>query len=425
MAVKRKLSRTEGKANLETLAFDERFGLLVEAEWGARENKRLARALHEAKLKLSQACLEAIDYPARRELDKAVVRQLATCRWVAEHHNVILVGATGVGKSFIACALAHQACRKGYRAGYRRASRLFHELTLARADGTYLRLLGKLARLDVLVIDDWGLAPVQDPERRDLLEILEDRYGARSTIITSQLPPAQWHDYLADATLADAICDRLRSSARQRPPTCAKRTLTAKGGQARRLTAPPSVAPLRSRCPDRSVHHKAIWVFTMTGMRNLHVHRAAPPGPYSGLSPSPAARVPGSRLFAGELLRVLGEDVPAGWRAEVIRAPLLLSGQRCLLLVSAHPANRVLHHERSSPLSRVGSCPGFRTSRNDARRRLQRAPPKRPPSRRVRQRASTFAIPVTMWNRHFGGSRAGPVSDADNLSKHQAHKSAA
>jgi DNA replication protein DnaC len=164
-------------------------------------------------LKLSQACIEAIDYPARRELDKAVIRQLATCRWIAEHHNVILVGATGVGKSFIACALAHQACRKGHRAGYRRASRLFHELTLARADGTYIRLLGKLARLDVLLIDDWGLAPVQDQERRDLLEILEDRYATRSTIITSQLPPAQWHDYLADATLADSICDRLLHNA--------------------------------------------------------------------------------------------------------------------------------------------------------------------------------------------------------------------
>jgi DNA replication protein DnaC len=201
------------QADLTALAFDERFGLLVEAEWTARENRRLSRALQEAKLKLSQACIEAIDYPARRELDKAVIRQLATCRWIAEHHNVILVGATGVGKSFIACALAHQACRKGYRAGYRRASRLFHELTLARADGTYVRLLGKLARLDVLLIDDWGLAPVQDPERRDLLEILEDRYATRSTIITSQLPPAQWHDYLADATLADSICDRLLHNA--------------------------------------------------------------------------------------------------------------------------------------------------------------------------------------------------------------------
>jgi DNA replication protein DnaC len=142
------------QADLAALAFDDRFGLLVEAEWAARENRRLVRALQDAKLKLSQACIEAIDYPARRELDKAVIRQLATCRWIAEHHNVILVGATGVGKSFIACALAHQACRKGYRAGYRRASRLFHELTLARADGTYIRLLGKLARLDVLLIDD-------------------------------------------------------------------------------------------------------------------------------------------------------------------------------------------------------------------------------------------------------------------------------
>src|SRR5437667_7378849 len=201
------------QADMTALAFDERFGLLVEAEWLARENKRLARALQEAKLKLSQACIEAIDYPARRELDKAVIRQLATGRWIEEHHNVILVGATGVGKSFLACALAHQACRKGYRAGYRRASRLFHELALARADGTYVRLLANLARLDVLVVDDWGLAPVQDPERRDFLEILEDRYGTHSTIITSQLPPAQWHDYLGEATLADAICDRLLHNA--------------------------------------------------------------------------------------------------------------------------------------------------------------------------------------------------------------------
>jgi DNA replication protein DnaC len=200
-------------AELTSLAFDERFGLLVDAEWLARENKRLGRALREAKLKLTQACVEAIDFPARRELDKALVRQLATCRWVHEHQNVLVVGATGVGNSFLACALAHQACRQGYRAFYRRASRLFHDLTLARADGTYIRLLAKLARLDVLVLDDWGLAPVQDQERRDLLEILEDRYGSRSTIITSQLPPAQWHDYLGEATLADAICDRLLHNA--------------------------------------------------------------------------------------------------------------------------------------------------------------------------------------------------------------------
>jgi DNA replication protein DnaC len=136
---------TEQQQNpdMSGLGFDERLGLLVEAEWLARENKRLTRALLEAKLKLSQACIEAIDYPARRELDKALIRQLATCRWIQEHQNVIVVGATGVGKSFLACALAHQACRKGYRAYYRRASRLFHDFSLARADGTYIRLLAK------------------------------------------------------------------------------------------------------------------------------------------------------------------------------------------------------------------------------------------------------------------------------------------
>ena len=200
-------------ADVQALSFDERFGLLVEAEGLARENKRLARALREAKLKLPHACLEATDYPARRELDKAVIRQLATCRWIAEHQQVLVIGATGTGKTFLACALATQACRRGYRAYYRRASRLFDDLKLARADGTYGRLLGKLARLDVLLIDDWGLAPPQEQERRDLLEILEDRYGTRSTIVTSQLPPGQWHDHIGEPTLADAICDRLLHNA--------------------------------------------------------------------------------------------------------------------------------------------------------------------------------------------------------------------
>ena len=177
------------QADMTALAFDERFALLVDAEWRARENKRLARALHDAKLKLSHACLEAIDYPARRELDKAVIRQLATCRWVEEHHGVLISGATGTGKSFLACALAHQACRKGYRVLYRRASRLFHELTLARADGTYVRLLGKLARMDVLLIDSCGVVSnVEWPcprrtGREDSgpsLHITDGRYSASS-----------------------------------------------------------------------------------------------------------------------------------------------------------------------------------------------------------------------------------------------------
>jgi DNA replication protein DnaC len=191
------------------LAFDERFALLVDAEWMHRENRRLKRALKEAKLKLAEACVEDIDYSARREIDKSVVRQLASCNWVHEHQAILITGATGTGKTYVACALAQQACRKGFRAVYRRASRLFDELRIARADGTYPRVLTRLARVDVLVIDDFAISPVSDEERRHLLELLEDRYGTRSTIVTSQLTPADWHDYLADPTLADAICDRI------------------------------------------------------------------------------------------------------------------------------------------------------------------------------------------------------------------------
>lgn len=194
---------------LSAVPFDERLGLLVDAEWLARENKRLQTALREAKLRLSQACVEDVDYAPRRELDKALVRQLATCRWVPEHQNVLITGATGTGKTYMACALAQQACRKGYRALYRRVPRLFEELTLAHADGTYIRLLARFARADVLVLDDWGLGALRDQDRRDLLELLEDRTGTRATIVTSQLPPAKWHEYLADPTVADAICDRL------------------------------------------------------------------------------------------------------------------------------------------------------------------------------------------------------------------------
>lgn len=201
------------KPDLAKLDFDERLGLLVDAEWLHRENKRLGRCLKEAKLRISQACVEDIDYPARRELDRAVVRQLATCRWIDEHQNVVITGATGTGKTYIACALAQQACRKGHRALYRRASRLADELTLARADGTYTRALAKLARAEVLVIDDWGHAPLKDPDRRDLVEVLDDRYGLRSTIMTSQLPVAKWHDHIGDPTSADAICDRILHNA--------------------------------------------------------------------------------------------------------------------------------------------------------------------------------------------------------------------
>lgn len=189
--------------------FDSRFGMLVDAEHLARDNKRLARALREAKLRISAACIEDIDYAAKRELDRAQVRQLGTCAWIGVHANVIVTGATGTGKTYIACALAQQACRTGYRALYRRVPRLLEELALAHADGTYTRLLGRLAKVDVLILDDWGLAPLRDQERRDMLEIFDDRHGTRSAIFTSQLPVEKWHDYVADPTIADALLDRI------------------------------------------------------------------------------------------------------------------------------------------------------------------------------------------------------------------------
>lgn len=202
-------SEQQGKPDVQRLSFDERFALLVDAEWLARENKRLAKALREAKLKLASASMEDIEYSPKRELDRAQIRQLASCRWVTEHQNVLITGATGTGKTYLACALAQQACRKGHRAIYRRASRLFQELALARADGSYPRLLARLARADVLILDDWAMTNITDAERRDLLEVLEDRYGTRSTVITSQVPPKKWHEHIAEPTHADAICDRL------------------------------------------------------------------------------------------------------------------------------------------------------------------------------------------------------------------------
>jgi DNA replication protein DnaC len=196
-------------ADTVALSFDERFAMLVDSEWMARENKRLKRALSEAKLRIAEATVEGIDYPPRRELDRAFIRQLGSGKWIEEHQVVLISGATGTGKTYVACALAQQACRKGYRAVYRRASRLFDELRLARADGSYPRVLARLARVDVLVIDDFAIAPVSESERRDLLEVLEDRYATRATVIASQLAPDRWHDYLADPTVADAICDRV------------------------------------------------------------------------------------------------------------------------------------------------------------------------------------------------------------------------
>jgi DNA replication protein DnaC len=178
------------------LSFDERVGLLVDAEHLSRDNRKLTRRLTEAKLRIPNACLEDLEYAPRRELDRALIRQLATGRWIAEHRNVLITGATGVGKTYVACALGQHACRQGDRTIYRRVPRFFQELA-------------RLARVDVLILDDWGLAAVTDVQRQDLLELMEDRDATRSTIITSQLPRDQWHAYLGDPTIADAVLDRL------------------------------------------------------------------------------------------------------------------------------------------------------------------------------------------------------------------------
>jgi DNA replication protein DnaC len=190
------------------LSFDERLGMLVDAEQLARDNRALRRRLTEAKLKFPQACLEDLDYSGRK-LDRAVIRQLASGRWVTEHQNVLMTGPTGVGKSYLACALGQQACRQQHRVIYRRMPRLFPELALAHGDGTYPILLARFARVDVLILDDWGLVGLTDTQRQDLLEILDDRDGNRSTIITSQLPIDRWHEHLGDPTVADAILDRV------------------------------------------------------------------------------------------------------------------------------------------------------------------------------------------------------------------------
>jgi DNA replication protein DnaC len=195
--------------SLTNLSFEERFGLLVDQEWAWRQNRALARRLTQAKFRY-RASVEDIDFRTPRGLDRSLVRSLTqNSAWVAEHQNVFLLGPTGVGKSWLACALAEKACRDGFAAFFIRAPKLFRELALARADGSLGSRLARLARIDVLIVDDWAHAPLGESERRDFLEICEDRYQTRSTILTSQLPVAKWHEQIGDPTLADSILDRL------------------------------------------------------------------------------------------------------------------------------------------------------------------------------------------------------------------------
>ncbi len=191
-----------------TLGFDERLALLVEREFYERENRRLKLRLQQARLR-QNACMQDIDYSIRRGLDISLLKSLGTCGWIRDHLNILMTGPTGVGKSFIACALAHSACLHGMKVRYVRLPRLFEELNLARGSGHYAKTMNALAKCHLIILDDWGLAPLNDSQRRDLLEILDDRHGVSSTIAISQFPVEHWHETIGDPTLADAILDRL------------------------------------------------------------------------------------------------------------------------------------------------------------------------------------------------------------------------
>ncbi len=190
------------------LSFEERFGMLVDNHWTWRENQSLMRRLKKSKLS-AEPCVEDINYRYPREMDPSTMRGLTSSQWVLQHLNVLFTGPTGIGKSWLGQALAQKACRDGYSVLYRSAAKLFRDLAQARADGSLGRLLESIARTDVLLVDDFAMAALNDDERRSFLEICDDRYGRRSTIITSQIPVESWHAQIGDPTIADSILDRL------------------------------------------------------------------------------------------------------------------------------------------------------------------------------------------------------------------------
>ncbi len=202
------LSEQMRMPDIGDLSFEERLGLLVDREMTERDDRRLKTRLHKATLRQA-ACIEDIDYRHPRGLDKALMLRLATCQWVREHQNILLTGPTGIGKTWLACALGQQACRAGSSVLSLRLPRLLQEMPIAKGDGRYAKVMAALAKTDLIILDDWGLAQFGDESRHDVLELLEDRHGRRATIVTSQFPVAHWHEAIGDPTLADAILDRL------------------------------------------------------------------------------------------------------------------------------------------------------------------------------------------------------------------------
>ena len=197
-----------GDDEYSDLTFEERLGIMIDNEMLERQNRRLKTRMSQSKMRL-RACMEDIDYKVRRGLDKPLFKSLSTCKWIHDHLNIIITGPCGVGKSFIACALGHRACMNGLKVFYVRATRLIEDLAIAHGDGRYQKLLDKLAKTEVLIIDDWGLSTLDDQASRDFLEIFDDRHDVRSTIIVSQLPIDSWHETIKNPTLGDAILDRV------------------------------------------------------------------------------------------------------------------------------------------------------------------------------------------------------------------------